>query len=57
MRRTSKLWIAGAFILAGAMLIRFAWAIIADPFSIVIIITGTVLFIGGIIYFVSNFRE
>jgi len=57
MRKNSKLWIAGTFILAGVMLIRFAEAIITDSFSMVVIIIGTVLFLGGIIYFAANFRE
>ena len=57
MTRNTKLWIGGAFILAGAMLARFAWVIINHPFSVVVIITGAILFLGGIIYFAANFRE
>ena len=57
MKRNTKLWIGGAFILTGAMLVRFAWVTINHPFSIVIIITGAILFLGGVIYFAANFRE
>ncbi|MGV3507725.1 MAG: hypothetical protein ACO1N7_00445 [Sphingobacteriaceae bacterium] len=55
--RRSKLWIGAAFILAGLMLMRFAWAIIEDSISPFIMVVAAVLFMGGIIYFAKNFRE
>ncbi|WP_423147836.1 hypothetical protein [Rubrolithibacter danxiaensis] len=57
MRSRRKLWIAGAFILAGGFLVRFAWATYTDPFSVVIIILGAILFLIGIAIFAVNFRE
>ena len=56
-RGKSKLLVAAAFIVAGLMLGRFAFAIIHDPFSPVIIIVAAILFLGGMFYFVKNFRE
>lgn len=57
MKRTGKLWIAGAVILAGLFLGRFAFAIINDPISAFLIIVAALLFLAGIIYFAINFRE
>lgn len=53
----SKLLVAAAFIIAGLMLGRIAFAIIHDSFSPVMIIIAAVLFLGGVFYFAKNFRE
>ncbi|HEY1025145.1 MAG TPA: hypothetical protein VGE26_08280 [Sphingobacteriaceae bacterium] len=55
--RRRKLWIAGGLILSGGMLMRFAWATIEDPISVVLIIAGAILFLGGAFLFVLHFRE
>ena len=54
---TRKLLIGGALILTGGLLMRYAWAIYTDVLATVFIITGAIIFIGGIIFFAMNFRE
>jgi hypothetical protein len=57
MRNKRKLRIGAAFVVAGLMLGRLAYAIINDPISTFIIIVAALLFLGGTIYFAMNFRE
>jgi len=53
MKRNTKLLLAGVIILIGGMLMRFAWFIINQQLSTAIIITGSVLFLGGVVYIVN----
>jgi len=57
MRPTPKLFIAGAIIIAGLLIARFAFAVIHDVISVIIAVIGAVLVIGGLLYFGKNFRE
>lgn len=55
--KSRKLWTAAVLIILGGVLVRFAWATIKDPISIVLIIVGALLFLGGVFFFTLHFRE
>lgn len=57
MRKKKKMWIAFALFVAAAMLTRFAFAIINNDFSVLMIICGTVLFLGSLVAFAIYFKE
>lgn len=54
-RRQKKLLAAGLLILVGGMLMRLAWALINKNYSAALIIIGSVLFLGGVIFFANTF--
>jgi len=54
MRRNKKLLFGGISIITGGMLMRFAWAIINEQLSVFLILAGSVLFLGGVIYFANS---
>ncbi|PRD55798.1 hypothetical protein [Sphingobacterium gobiense] len=53
-KRNKKLILAGAAILIGGMCMRLAWIFLNDSIGPVIIITGAVLFLGGVISFINT---
>ncbi|TCK80797.1 hypothetical protein [Albibacterium bauzanense] len=53
MKRNKKLILGGIIILIGGMMMRFAWFFIYEQLSVVLILIGAGLFIGGVIYFVN----
>lgn len=57
MKRSSKLWLAGALIVTGGLISRFAYSYITQTTGVVCIILGMALFLGGMILFTINFRE
>jgi len=53
MKRNKKLVLGGIFIFIGGISMRFAWIFIYEQLSVVLILTGAGLFIGGVIYFAN----
>jgi len=53
--RHKKLLLAWILIIVGGMLMRFAWALINKNYSTVLIITGSVIFLGGVVFFANIF--
>lgn len=53
-KRNKKLIFAGFAILIGGMCMRLAWIFIQDPLGPFIIITGAILFLGGVIFFINT---
>lgn len=54
MKKNKKLILAGAAILLGGMCMRIAWVIINRNLATVIVITGAILFLGGVIIFANT---
>lgn len=53
-KRNKRLVFAGLAILVGGMCMRLAWVFLNDPLGPVIVITGAVLFLGGVIVFINT---
>jgi len=55
MTRGRKLLYAGIAIVLGLMLMRIAWFIISAIIGVIIVILGSILFLGGVIIFSLTF--
>jgi hypothetical protein len=55
MERSKKLWLSGASIILGLMLMRIAWVVIHPGLGATIVILGSVLFLGGVVVFALTF--
>lgn len=53
-KRNKKLLASGICIILGLMLMRFAHVLIYYNISVVLIIAGAVLFLGGVIFFAKT---
>lgn len=53
-KSNKKLILAGVAILIGGMCTRVAWVYIHHPMGPIIIITGSILFLGGVIFFINT---
>jgi len=53
-KRNKKLWFAGVSIIIGLMLMRLAWIIINQVWGTIIITTGSILFLGGVVFFANT---
>ncbi|QNL49020.1 hypothetical protein H8S90_20050 [Olivibacter sp. SDN3] len=57
MRNRKKMLIVFAFVVAAAMLFRFALAIVHDDFSVVMIVVSVILLVVAMVFFVIYFKE
>lgn len=55
MTRRKKLLYSGIAVVLGLMLMRIAWVIISAIFATIIVLVGSVLFLGGVIIFALTF--
>ncbi|HMR17822.1 MAG TPA: hypothetical protein PKA53_00865 [Sphingobacterium sp.] len=57
MRRNRKLLLAGISIILGLMLMRLAWFVISARWGAVVVITGSLLFLTGVVFFALIFFD
>jgi len=57
MKPYRKLWIGALIVVAGGIMIRYAWVVSTNSAAVFLMIGGLALFLVGVVYFSSHFRE